>query len=83
MAWYWHAAALGAAPGRIALDQVEFALVDLAAGAIAEFAGQPAAAHGALPLADQGLGLSGRLAGLGRLNGLATIALAVFGCSSR
>ena len=38
------AAAFGAAAGRIALDQVQFALIDLAAGAVAEFAGQAAAA---------------------------------------
>ena len=54
------ASALGAAAGRIALDEIQLALLDVAAGAIAEFAGQAAAAHGALALADQGLGLRGR-----------------------
>ncbi len=58
-------AAFGAAAGRIALDQVQLALFDVAAGAVAELAGQAAAGEGALALADQLLRLAGRLAGLG------------------
>ena len=58
-------AALGAAAGRIAFDQVQLALVDVAAGAIAELAGQAAAGEGALALADQLLLLAGGFAGLG------------------
>ena len=64
------AAAFGAAAGRIALDQVQFARVDLAAGAVAELAGQAAAAQGALALADELPGLAGAFAGLGRQQAL-------------
>ena len=60
------AAALGAAAGRIALDQVKFAALDDLARAVAELAGQPAAGQDALAVAQEGLGLAGRLAGLGR-----------------
>ena len=60
------AAALGAAAGRIALDEVQLAAIDDLAGAVAELAGQAAAGQGALALAEEGLGLAGRLAGLGR-----------------
>ena len=64
------AAALGAAAGRIALDQIQFALVDFAAGAVAEFAGQSAAAERAFAFADQLPGLAGAFAGLGRQQAL-------------
>ena len=61
-----HAAPLGAAAGGIALDQVQLAAFHVAAGAIAELAGQAAAGEGPLAFADQGAGLAGALAGLGR-----------------
>ena len=59
------AAALGAAAGGIALDEVQFAAFNVAAGAIAEFAGQSAAAQRAFAFADQHAGLARALAGLG------------------
>ena len=61
-----HAAAFGAAAGGIALDQVQLAAFHVAAGAIAELAGQAAGGQGPLAFADQGAGLAGALAGLGR-----------------
>ena len=59
------AAAFGAAAGRIAFHEVQLALVDVAAGAVAELAGQAAAGEGALALADQLFLLAGGDAGLG------------------
>ena len=64
------AAALGAAAGRITFDQVQLALVDVAAGAVAELAGQAAAGEGAFAFADQLLLLCGRRRGLRRRAGL-------------
>ena len=60
-----HAAAFGAAAGRIAFDEVQLALVDVAAGAVAELAGQAAAGEGAFAFADQLFLLAGGVAGLG------------------
>ena len=66
MAWILaHAAAFGAAAGRITFDQVQLALVDVAAGAIAELAGQAAAGEGAFAFADQLFLLAGGVAGFG------------------
>ncbi len=59
------AAAFGAAAGGIAFDQVQLALVDVAAGAVAELAGERAAEEHAFALAEQGLGLAGGFAGFG------------------
>ena len=64
------AAALGAAAGRIALDEVQLAALDDLARAVAELARQSAAGEDALAVAEEGLGLAGRLAGLGRQHGL-------------
>ena len=64
------AAAFGAAAGRIALDEVQLAALDDLARAVAEFARQPAAGQDALAVAEEGLGLAGRLAGFGRQHGL-------------
>ena len=61
-----HPATLGRAAGRITFDEVQFALVDVAAGAIAELAGQAAAGEGAFAIADQFFLLAGGDAGLGR-----------------
>ena len=60
-----HAAAFGAAAGRVAFHEVELALVDVAAGAVAELAGQAAAGEGAFAFADELLLLAGGDAGLG------------------
>ena len=59
-------APFGAAAGRIALDQIQLAESDVAAGAIAELAGQAAAGKSPFAFAEQGLRLAGRFAGLGR-----------------
>ena len=59
------AAAFGAAAGRIAFDEVQLALVDIAAGAVAELAGEAAAGEGAFAFADQLLRLAGGVAGFG------------------
>ena len=57
------AAAFGAAAGRIALDQVQLALVDVAAGAVAELAGQAAAARARLCARGPVAGPCGRFRG--------------------
>ena len=59
------AAPFGAAAGRIAFDQVQLALFHVLAEAIAELAGQRAAAQDAFAVAQHFLGLAGRFAGLG------------------
>ena len=59
------AAAFGRAAGRVTFDEVQFALVDVFAGAVAELAGQAAAAEDAFAVADELLGLAGRFAGFG------------------
>ena len=64
-------AALGGAAGRIAFDQEQLALVDVAAGAVAELAGQAAAGERALAFADELLLLAGGDAGLGGQQALA------------
>ena len=58
--------AFGAAAGRITFDQVQLAAFDVAAGAVAQLAGQAAATEGALAFADHQAGLAGRFAGFGR-----------------
>ena len=58
-------AAFGAAAGRIALDQVQLAAFHFLADAIAQFAGQAAAAEHGLAFAEHVLGLAGRFAGFG------------------
>ncbi len=60
------AAALGGAAGRVTFYEVEFALVDVAAGAVAKLAGEAAAGEGAFAFADELLLLAGGDAGLGR-----------------
>src|SRR5690606_5315678 len=59
------AARLGRAAGRVAFHGVELALVDVFAGAVAELAGEAAAAEDAFAVADELAGLAGRFAGLG------------------
>ena len=74
------AAAFGAAAGRVTFDQVQLALFDVAAGAVAELAGQAAAGEGAFAFADQiflALRAASRASAASRP--LLTIALAVFG----
>ncbi len=59
------AAAFGAAAGRVAFHEVELALIDVAAGAVAELAGEAAAGERAFAFADQLFLLAGGDAGLG------------------
>ena len=63
------AALLGGAAGALALDQVEFAAVGIALGAVGQLAGQAAAVERAFA-AGQVAGLAGRFAGARRFNGL-------------
>ena len=60
-----HAAAFGAAAGRVTFHEVQLALVDVAAGAVAELAGEAAAGEGAFAFADQLFLLAGGDAGFG------------------
>ena len=77
------AAAFGAAAGRIAFDQVQLALLDVAAGAVAELAGQAAAAQGALAFADQCRALRALSRASAASSPFCTMILAVLGFSSR
>ena len=53
-------------PAESPSTRYRLAAIDLAAGAVAELAGQSAAAQGSLALADELTGLAGAFAGLGR-----------------
>ena len=64
------AAALGRAAGRIALHEIEFAPLDVAARAVAKLTRQAAAREGTLPLTQERLRLLGRRPGLGREHSL-------------
>ena len=77
-------AAFGAAAGRITLDQVQLALVDVAAGAVAQLAGQAAAGERAFALAEQSLAPCGPLSRASAASRpFCTMTLAVLGFSSR
>ena len=68
------AALFGGAAGRVALDEVDFADLGVALGAVGELAGEAAAGEGAL--ADGFAGLAGGLAGAGGVEGLVDDAFA-------
>ena len=64
MAWYSQAPTFRLPPGRIAFHQIEFAPFNFAAGTVAQFARQAAAARTPLSLAEQRPWLCGLLPGL-------------------
>ena len=66
-----HSTTFSRATRRITLDQVEFTFLGILADAIAQFAGQTATAKGIFSLAEQILGLAGRLSRLCRQQTLA------------
>ena len=68
------AALLGGAAGALTLDQIQFAAVGVALGAVGQLAGQAAAVQGALA-AGQVASLAGGLAGARGFNGLVDDAL--------